>query len=768
MSLQGPISKALACQGCQQWMVRSFISAVGGASALQRQRRQLHLSRRPFSTTNPKRNESQRNQDEEEHPLNDINESFAGSGTPAKPKPTTEEPAQTQAQDNLPWYLQHQPPIPRYESPLSSRQQLPPLPNHSPPILQPLLEHTSADLGIDDLNLLDLRALDPPPALGANLLMVVGTARSEKHLHISADRLCRWLRSSHNVSPHADGLLGRNELKLKLKRRAKRSKLLSAVGAKATAQTEIDDGIRTGWVCVNIGRVEGGDLPGRMERAREMVGFGPEESGSSIVVQMMTEEKRSEMDLEALWEDHLVRARRKKDTGRSVEDEDAREDMLMHDTNAAPKDTSTLTTGYQHFTPASSQFVGQAVRAYHTSARRLQASPATEVSHTTDTISTALRQEQGSPAQYEPSADLLAAMITGLKAMNPAQTMSTLGPNILAASAHVNLDTALKQTPRSTSPDFQQEGARGETTPFLQRFYSLMPAYPGPEHWHQHIELLACARAAGHQEGHSYVLFAQLTNMQIAGLIPEERTFRIVIESVLSPLGTGLAYDGVKYNIPSYSKLQSILALLEDMESYGYDPVQPAILGHLYEACVGSSQGNGMSNEWKKVIAKFTLARLELLARGRFWPAFWFLWRSYPARFLPRTAEMYTILFSAIGKGYLTSLESSPVRRAGEEKAKGYSDLRPRYSNPGSSYPEEKTVLGLRETIEVMRRCLEEMEMEQPKVWVEEHWELATSVMHALEFVEPELKGARGEVEGPGREWFRWYERCLSVVTGSG
>ena len=99
----------------------------------------------------------------------------------------------------------------------------------------------------------------------------------------------------------------------------------------------------------------------------------------------------------------------------------------------------------------------------------------------------------------------------------------------------------------------QQQNFTEEATPFLQRFYSLMPSYPGPEHWHQHIELLTCARAAGHQEGHSYVLFAQLTNMQIAGLVPEERTFRLVIESALSPLGRGLAYDAAEHNTPSYA-----------------------------------------------------------------------------------------------------------------------------------------------------------------------------------------------------------------------
>jgi hypothetical protein len=147
--------------------------------------------------------------------------------------------------------------------------------------------------------------MDPPPALGANLLMIIGTTRSEKHLHVSADRLCRWLRTEHGLSPYADGLLGRNELKLKMRRLTKKKKLLSAVGANTyDDDADLDDGIRTGWVCVNIGTVEGGELPKtpeQIEREANIVGFNTSVAGSKIVVQMMTEERREALNLEKLW-----------------------------------------------------------------------------------------------------------------------------------------------------------------------------------------------------------------------------------------------------------------------------------------------------------------------------------------------------------------------------------------------------------------------------------------------------------------------------------
>lgn len=215
---------------------------------------------------------------------------------------------------HTPWYLRDQPSIPT-ENPILARQRLPDLPTNPPPLLQPILEHVSTDLGLDSLTLLDLRQLDPPPALGANLLMAIGTARSEKHLHVSADRLCRWLRTEYQLRPYADGLLGRNELKLKMKRKAKRARLMSAVGSKPTGEGELDDGIRTGWVCVNVGRVEGGELPeeeGKLQRAEGVVGFGAVSKGCNIVVQMLTEEKRGEIDLEKLWTGIMNRARREK------------------------------------------------------------------------------------------------------------------------------------------------------------------------------------------------------------------------------------------------------------------------------------------------------------------------------------------------------------------------------------------------------------------------------------------------------------------------
>ena len=233
----------------------------------------------------------------------------SAADTATVPKGETSGAVPQHGDSTLPWYLQVAGP-PRQETPLSARQQLPPIPEDSPELLKPFLEHLSENIGLDDLVLLDLRVLDPPPALGANLMMVIGTARSERHLHVSADRFCRWLRTNYKISPYADGLLGRNELKLKMRRKARRIKLLSNVGS--VDDKNVDDGIRTGWVCVNVGAIEAGEQEMEdVDDSNGFVGFGGANNGARLVVQMMTEEKREELDLETLWGGYVARQKRK-------------------------------------------------------------------------------------------------------------------------------------------------------------------------------------------------------------------------------------------------------------------------------------------------------------------------------------------------------------------------------------------------------------------------------------------------------------------------
>ncbi|KAI1210905.1 uncharacterized protein F4807DRAFT_42754 [Annulohypoxylon truncatum] len=197
---------------------------------------------------------------------------------------------------NIPWYLQVEPPrhVATIEPP-----PLPEVPDGSPKVVGSLLEYTSEELGLEELSLLDLRELDPPAALGPNLFMLFGTARSERHLNVSAGRLLRWLRAEHRIYAHADGLLGPNERKTKLRRKAKRAKLIGRT-------EDSDDGIRTGWICVNLGTIgRSNDESAIVTDDGRVAGFGVSQTGYTIIIQIMTESRRAEMGLEALWEKAL-------------------------------------------------------------------------------------------------------------------------------------------------------------------------------------------------------------------------------------------------------------------------------------------------------------------------------------------------------------------------------------------------------------------------------------------------------------------------------
>ncbi|KAJ4353024.1 ATPase synthesis protein 25 mitochondrial [Ascochyta clinopodiicola] len=217
-----------------------------------------------------------------------IADSIAFGAKPAPSKPAAA----------VPWYLK-QKSVPR--APFQAAV-VPDLPTNPPPILEDLLNYVAVTAGLDDLSLLDLRNLDPPPALGPKLIMIIATARSERHLHVAADRFTRWLRREHGLKADADGLLGRNELKIKLRRKAKRMRMLANVGG-AMPEGNIDDGIRTGWICCTLSKVEAHPddmhMPG--DDVKEFVGFREVKPGVNIVVQMFTEEKRAETDLETLW-----------------------------------------------------------------------------------------------------------------------------------------------------------------------------------------------------------------------------------------------------------------------------------------------------------------------------------------------------------------------------------------------------------------------------------------------------------------------------------
>lgn len=280
-----PPLRAAGCAACQASLLRSFISTPAPSITI----RAPAKSFQPFTKTWPRFASTS----------NAVTENEATS------KEATEDQASSPASgnaDEIPWYLQEE--APRHPTLVHEPAPLPEVPEGSPSLLEPLLKFASEELGLDDLNLMDLRSLDPPPALGANLLMLFSTARSERHLHVSAGGLVRWLRK-RGITADADGLLGPNELKIKLRRKARKAKLLGHSGAAPGG----DDGISTRWICVNLGTLGYSVEETEMESGDgRFSGFGTPRLGTTVVVQIFTDAKRKELDLETLWSRILKRS----------------------------------------------------------------------------------------------------------------------------------------------------------------------------------------------------------------------------------------------------------------------------------------------------------------------------------------------------------------------------------------------------------------------------------------------------------------------------
>ncbi|KAI1302982.1 hypothetical protein F5Y03DRAFT_360644 [Xylaria venustula] len=295
MAAVRPVLSAAGCSQCRFLMLSLFTSSIVRSAPVARRpssATQAHivgtLPMRHFSSL-PKAN---RPVSDAEHGQDvRISEEAAGKDHDEN---DSEAVASDSTPNNVPWYLQVEPPT--HIAPMEPPP-LPDIPADSPPLIGSLLEYAAEEMGLDDLSLLDLRKLDPPPALGPNLFMLFGTARSERHLNVSAGRLVRWLRAKHRVHADADGLLGPNERKTKLRRKARRAKLLGTMGT-----DDADDGIRTGWICVNLGTIDRSGVESAvMAEDGRVSGFGVSHTGSTIVFQIMTEGRRAEMGLETLW-----------------------------------------------------------------------------------------------------------------------------------------------------------------------------------------------------------------------------------------------------------------------------------------------------------------------------------------------------------------------------------------------------------------------------------------------------------------------------------
>lgn len=677
MASRQALTSGVRCFNCQSHVLKSFISSFSllqqQCSASQRPP-QRAVQRRTFSAHSTRLAIQDIQGEDGEKPFAAL-EGLEDEDTALKP-----EDEQTSVA-SVPWYLQDEdiplPPLNEGVNPMLERQRIPEIPQDAPPILEPLLKQISVDLGMDYLSIMDLRKLDPPPALGANLLMVLGSARSEKHLNVSADRLCRWLRTEYKLSPVADGLLGRNELKLKLRRRARRMKML---GSSAAADlTSADDGISTGWVCVDVGTVENGKGQNTAPTEEpKFVGFGRRTDGAKIVVQLMTEEKRGEVDLEGLWQGIFDRAMRKKtyDAEAQAEiDEEAGLQLGEGVMNVGTSDPSrnTFSQRSTRSSPVSTAAEypprpRQRVRGFHTSSRLHQA----DLSSLTASNDEMLDEFELEP-QLMPQTGLDTPSNTAFGTLSQALSTKTL------------LDY-LKQVPPATAIKVLGNGEHDRTsTTFLQSFYSGFPAFLESQHWDSALQLHCYAIKIGHTGYTRGRLMETLRALQASTVeLPAHAYMNIFETMILAPhaLDESSWVKGTKYD--AINALRRSLGwgfeVLEKMAFRGHSVCTEKTFAILHLAitypkfapaptnlvALPGEEPKPLSISTKDIVNYQYLSRmaikilwgqstnnLDILMMRSYieqdnWAGFWHVWRLTARTMRPRTPEMYAILFRGI------------------------------------------------------------------------------------------------------------------------
>jgi hypothetical protein len=644
-------------------------------------------------------------------------------------------PATADDLNSVPWYLQVNSPA-RIGKPLSERQKIPDLPESPPDILQPLLSQISVDLGLDDLTILDLRKLDPPPALGANLLMILGTARSEKHLHVSADRLCRWLRSNYKLRPDADGLLGRNELKLKLKRKARRAKLVG----NSTEEDDADDGVRTGWVCVNVGTVEAPATTSASEgEIRNFVGFGRQTEGVKIVVQMLVEEKRQEINLESLWTGISNRQSLPETLEADIDD--------LSPTPAVSSRGSDAVSSVIGPKPAAIQS-----RRYHTSARQFNAT-LPDVTSTSalmpmpspDSYSALFQSVQNKVLSAVEAGDYSAArrLVIDNNRIFPELKGDQWRPYLL----HQLISRLEKLPPELALKELGLGHEDRISTAFLSCFYQTLSRFPSSAEWESHISLFCLANDLGHTGYGSALLHSLFTQMQISGCQIPVRTWLAVLRSMLRGVDITTA--------PNPDALHNVFVLLQKMQSHGNDLMDEELWVSLHEAIAASQKNDHKTQNLTMIYnssadtfglpvrslpplyqqlntvmlglnvpitsTELQIRLLSVLARQDDWVSFWLFWRSIARHGQPRSFLLYACMFNLVAE-------------VGDQRA----------------------------CMTVLRAWIPDMDVEEPSV------QLAGVVREAVEaclmVVDPYMSGDDAKLPGAKGEWVGLWRRCNAAT----
>ena len=643
------------------------------------------------------------------------------TGKPIKSK------APSSSKKETPWYLQVDPPQAE-RNPLLDRQRIPDVPLDAPALLSPILEFISQELGLDDLSLLDLRKVNPPPALGANLLMVIGSTRSEKHLHVSADRFRNWMKTTHDIRVSTDGLIGRGELKVRLRRKAKRARILSRVGSIETGNQ--DDGTRSGWVCATADDIE---APTKSEEDAQLpegyVGFGGETLGTKLVVQMLTREKREDLDLEELWGKVLWRYERKE--AKILEYLSEANDILRTDSTIVTRGNDIFSTTTQN-APGLSKVPN--VSKLHV--RHLHSASSHQVRAMTSLPSTraTTHETEDRANQAEDTDDLrLSSSALGSSKQDETHFLPTGGEltSLVKLEAHISAIKDMSQ--HEARQALGKSASDRESTPFLRSFYSSLPLFLSVEDWKYLLRLICYGMdvgALGYDKQHLLEAFTEARSSLIN--IPAE-TYVMVLKVLLKPSDVS-GKKGQPY-LSSWSVLES-LTVLEDMSFRGHDIKTDEIRSLLEIGVVKASAGSHPDrldvDLWRKFCRRFNLAyggvtnleleieKIHVCAELNSWEQIWDIWHRFPAEFRRRPKELFITMLQELAKiGHQAKVQ------------------------------------------EGLRSVIASMEFEEPAITLDA--DIADGIKACLGVIRPEIDEEAADDWNSNDEWLKVWRRCEVV-----
>ncbi|KAK9351344.1 hypothetical protein V1523DRAFT_369067 [Lipomyces doorenjongii] len=179
-----------------------------------------------------------------------------------------EQPESTVMVDSTPWYLREA----NAHSTVSNVALLPDIPEDAPNEVTEILNFLAADLGLTELSLVDLRNRNT--TFGPNAIMIVGTARSDRHLIRASEELRVHLKKTYRAKSRIEGLVSKD--KLKVQERRIKKKISKYTGDVSAYENDLRSNGKNSWVFFDS-RVKG------------------------IHIHIITSEKRWQLDLEGLW-----------------------------------------------------------------------------------------------------------------------------------------------------------------------------------------------------------------------------------------------------------------------------------------------------------------------------------------------------------------------------------------------------------------------------------------------------------------------------------